>query len=85
MSHAPYDHISDYIAGTRFAVLTYLRDGATPVARSMGSFAAEGLDLFFSTRREAAKVGERFSADSVYARWLNVTDSVASRKKGRSP
>lgn len=58
MSHPSYDHISDYIAGTRIAVLTYLREGVTPVARSMGSFAPEGLDLFFSTRREAAKVGE---------------------------
>lgn len=53
-----HKEIRDYIAGSKFAVLNYVRDDLAPVSRAMGSFAPDGLDLFFSTRKEAAKVRE---------------------------
>jgi general stress protein 26 len=50
------EEVVSYIDATRFAVLAYVRHDGTPLQRSMGSFAPKGLDLYFSTRKEAAKV-----------------------------
>ena len=47
-----------YVDKTRFAVLAYVRNDAAPLLRSMGSFVPSGLDLYFSTRKDAAKVKE---------------------------
>jgi pyridoxamine 5'-phosphate oxidase len=52
------EEISNYIQQTKFAVLTYVRHDLTPISRAMGSFALDGNDLIFSTRRDAGKVGE---------------------------
>jgi nitroimidazol reductase NimA-like FMN-containing flavoprotein (pyridoxamine 5'-phosphate oxidase superfamily) len=53
-----HEEISDYIEKSKFAILTYVREDLAPVSRTMGSFAPDGLDLFFSTRKDAAKVAE---------------------------
>lgn len=53
-----HEEILDYIVNSKFAVLTYVRNDLAPVSRAMGSFAPDGLDLVFSTRKEAAKVRE---------------------------
>ena len=50
------EEVVSYIDKTRFAVLAYVRNDGTPLQRSIGSFAPSGLDLYFSTRKEAAKV-----------------------------
>lgn len=50
--------VVSYIDKTRFAVLAYVRSDAAPLVRSMGSFVPSGLDLYFSTRKDAAKVKE---------------------------
>ena len=55
---ANYGEILNYILESRFALLTYVRGDLTPVSRAMGSFAPHGADLYFSTARESAKVGE---------------------------
>lgn len=47
-----------YIDNTRFAVLGYVRNDNAPLLRSMGSFVPSGLDLYFSTRKDAGKVKE---------------------------
>ena len=47
-----------YIDKTRFAVLAYVRNDSAPLLRSMGSFVPSGLDLYFSTRKDAGKVKE---------------------------
>ena len=48
--------VVSYVDATRFAVLGYVRNDGTPLLRSIGSFAPTGLDVYFSTRKEAAKV-----------------------------
>ncbi|KAF0219095.1 MAG: putative stress protein [Geobacteraceae bacterium] len=50
--------VLDYIGRSKFAVLTYVREDLAPVSRAMGSFAPDGLDLYFSTRKDAPKVQE---------------------------
>jgi len=50
------NEIAKYVDQTRFAVLAYVRNDRTPLLRSMGSFVPSGVDLYFSTRKEAAKV-----------------------------
>lgn len=50
--------VLDYIATSPFAVLNYVRNDQAPVSRAMGSFASSGVDLFFSSGRDAAKVKE---------------------------
>ena len=50
--------VTEYIDKTKFAVLAYVRNDQTPVQRSMGSFAPKGLDIYFSTRKDAHKVKE---------------------------
>lgn len=52
------EEVAEYIDKTRFAVLAYVRNDEAPVLRSMGSFVASGLDLYFSTRKDAPKVKE---------------------------
>ena len=59
MSNAEnYSEILNYIQESKFALLTYVRSDLTPVTRAMGSFAANGENLYFSTGRESAKVRE---------------------------
>jgi pyridoxamine 5'-phosphate oxidase len=50
--------IEQYILGSRYAVLNYVREDLSPIARTIGSFALDGDDLFFSTRKDSAKVSE---------------------------
>jgi pyridoxine/pyridoxamine 5'-phosphate oxidase len=45
----------EYIKQTRWATLTTMREDAAPVSRAMGSFAPDGLNIVFSTRKNAAK------------------------------
>lgn len=56
MSHQLQDSIAPYVQGIPFGVLAYVRADQTPIQRSLGSFAVDGADVFFSTRTEAAKV-----------------------------
>lgn len=59
MSTTPlHREITDYIDTAAFGVLAYVRNDQTPVLRAMGSFVPDGLDLYFSTGRDAAKVRE---------------------------
>jgi len=59
MSNAPlHREVADYIDATTFAVLAYVRNDQAPVLRAMGSFVSSGLDIYFSTRKDAAKVQE---------------------------
>lgn len=50
--------ILQYIVDSRYALLTYVRSDLTPISRTMGSFAPDGVDLFFSTGKATAKVPE---------------------------
>jgi uncharacterized protein YhbP (UPF0306 family) len=50
------DAVHEYINQTRWATLTTVREDGAPVSRAMGSFAAEGVNLFFSTPKSAGKV-----------------------------
>jgi pyridoxamine 5'-phosphate oxidase len=50
------EEVINYIDKTKFGVLGYVRNDGTPLLRSMGSFAPSGLDIYFSTRKQAAKV-----------------------------
>ncbi|MFZ2948505.1 MAG: pyridoxamine 5'-phosphate oxidase family protein [Desulfuromonadaceae bacterium] len=50
--------VFSYIDKTRFAVLAYVRHDGTPLLRSIGSFVPNGLSLYFTTRKDAAKVKE---------------------------
>ncbi|HWR57063.1 MAG: pyridoxamine 5'-phosphate oxidase family protein [Bacillota bacterium] len=52
------EEVGEYIKGSKFAILAYIREDGVPVLRSMGSFAPIGLDLYFSTPQAAAKVKE---------------------------
>jgi nitroimidazol reductase NimA-like FMN-containing flavoprotein (pyridoxamine 5'-phosphate oxidase superfamily) len=53
-----YSEILKYIQDSKLGLLTYVRSDATPVSRAMGSFAPDGVNLYFSTGRDTAKVGE---------------------------
>lgn len=50
--------VFSYVDKTHFAVLAYVRNDGTPLLRSIGSFAPNGLSLYFTTRKDAAKVKE---------------------------
>jgi nitroimidazol reductase NimA-like FMN-containing flavoprotein (pyridoxamine 5'-phosphate oxidase superfamily) len=50
--------ILKYIQDSKVALLTYVRNDLTPVSRAMGSYAPDGLNLYFSTGKSAAKVQE---------------------------
>jgi len=52
------DEVLDYVTKSQFAVLNYVRADKAPVSRAMGSFVPSGLDLYFSSKKEAAKVKE---------------------------
>lgn len=53
-----YNEIANYIQGSKYSLLTYLRSDLAPISRAMGSFAPDGVDLYFSTGKESAKVQE---------------------------
>lgn len=59
--------IHDYIAQTRWATLATVRADHAPVLRAMGSFAPDGLDVFFST---PAKTGK--TKDIEKNNWVNL-------------
>jgi pyridoxamine 5'-phosphate oxidase len=50
--------VASYVDKTRFAVLAYVRNDGIPLLRSMGSFVPDGVNLYFSSRKDAAKVKE---------------------------
>jgi nitroimidazol reductase NimA-like FMN-containing flavoprotein (pyridoxamine 5'-phosphate oxidase superfamily) len=50
--------IDGYVKNVPFAALAYVRSDGTPVQRTLGSFARHDINLFFSTRIDAAKVKE---------------------------
>jgi len=52
------EEVIGYMANTRFAILAYIREDKTPILRSMGSFAPNGLELYFSSHKDAVKVKE---------------------------
>jgi nitroimidazol reductase NimA-like FMN-containing flavoprotein (pyridoxamine 5'-phosphate oxidase superfamily) len=56
--HTNLDEVRQYIRQSIFGVLSYVREDLAPIARSIGSFAIDGDDLFFSTAKNAAKVRE---------------------------
>jgi nitroimidazol reductase NimA-like FMN-containing flavoprotein (pyridoxamine 5'-phosphate oxidase superfamily) len=58
MSTQEYGEILEYITASKFGLLTYVRSDRTPISRAMGSFAPEGINLYFSTARDSAKVAE---------------------------
>jgi len=58
MSTQDYSEILEYIAASKFGLLTYVRSDLAPVSRAMGSFAPDGINLYFSTGRDSAKVRE---------------------------
>lgn len=58
MSQELKDKIIEYVSQTRWATLATVRDGKIPVLRAMGSFAPDGLNIYFSTPKATAKVGE---------------------------
>jgi len=58
MSAQDYSEILEYISASKFGLLTYVRSDRTPISRAMGSFAPEGINLYFSTARDSAKVPE---------------------------
>jgi len=53
-----YDEISEYLQNSKLAILNYVREDLAPISRTMGSFATDGFDLYFSTRKAAPKVAE---------------------------
>jgi len=48
--------VLDYINQTKWATLATVREDGAPVLRVMGSFALNGVNILFSTRKNAAKV-----------------------------
>ncbi len=55
---ASKSEIQTYIADSKYALLTYVRGDLSPISRTIGSYAPDGEDLFFSTGKESAKVEE---------------------------
>jgi nitroimidazol reductase NimA-like FMN-containing flavoprotein (pyridoxamine 5'-phosphate oxidase superfamily) len=58
MSAQNYTEILEYITASKFGLLTYVRSDRTPISRAMGSFAPDGINLYFSTARDSGKVSE---------------------------
>jgi nitroimidazol reductase NimA-like FMN-containing flavoprotein (pyridoxamine 5'-phosphate oxidase superfamily) len=50
--------ILKYILETKYALLNYVRSDQSPISRTIGSFAPDGEDLYFSTGKESSKVRE---------------------------
>jgi len=48
--------VIEYIKQTQWATLATVREDGAPVLRTMGSFAPDGVNVFFSTPRKAGKV-----------------------------
>ena len=48
--------IADYIAGAKWAVFATVKDGNIPALRTIGGFANDGLNIYFSTGKETDKV-----------------------------
>ena len=59
MSHSEIQgEILKYILDAKYALLTYVRSDLSPISRTMGSFAPDGENLYFSTGKESSKVRE---------------------------
>jgi pyridoxamine 5'-phosphate oxidase len=58
MSQELKQKITEYISQTRWAILATVREDKAPVLRAMGSFAPDGVDVYFSTPAATAKVGQ---------------------------
>ncbi|MEI8102545.1 MAG: pyridoxamine 5'-phosphate oxidase family protein [Chlorobium sp.] len=52
------NEIQSYIVDSKYALLTYVRSDLSPISRTIGSYAPDGENLFFSTGKESAKVDE---------------------------
>jgi len=48
--------VIDYIAKAKLAILATVKAGNVPALRTIGSFAPEGLTVYFSTGKETEKV-----------------------------
>jgi general stress protein 26 len=48
--------VIDYISKTRFAILATVKSDKLPELRTIGSFAPDGFDVYFSTGKDTAKV-----------------------------
>jgi pyridoxamine 5'-phosphate oxidase len=55
---ASASEIQTYIVDSKYALLTYVRRDLSPISRTIGSFAPDGDNLFFSTGKESSKVEE---------------------------
>lgn len=58
MNKQQSEEVAKYIDETPFATLAYVRADKSPILRSMGSFTFDGVDLFFSCRKDSRKVTE---------------------------
>ncbi|AKG34159.1 hypothetical protein VK70_05860 [Paenibacillus durus ATCC 35681] len=56
MSKEVKDRIVKYLNDTRFVVLATVNSDQSPVLRSLGSFAADGYTIYFSTQKNSKKV-----------------------------
>jgi general stress protein 26 len=48
--------VADYISGAKWAVVATVKDGNAPALRTIGGFANDGLNIYFSTGKETEKV-----------------------------
>ncbi|NMW19722.1 MAG: hypothetical protein HKK66_12030 [Chlorobiaceae bacterium] len=59
MSHSEIKtEILKYILDAKYGLLNYVRSDQSPISRTIGSFAPDGENLFFSTGKESSKVRE---------------------------
>ncbi|NMW22544.1 MAG: pyridoxamine 5'-phosphate oxidase family protein [Chlorobiaceae bacterium] len=59
MSHSEVKtEILKYILDAKYGLLNYVRSDQSPISRTIGSFAPDGENLFFSTGKESSKVRE---------------------------
>lgn len=56
MSNRNIEKASEYIEKTKFAVLATTGKDGVPTVRTLGSFANDGLKVYFSTGKKTAKV-----------------------------
>ncbi|NJJ41986.1 pyridoxamine 5'-phosphate oxidase family protein [Paenibacillus apii] len=56
MSVEAKEQIVKYLNDTRFVVLATVNNDQSPVLRSLGSFAADGYTIYFSTQKDSKKV-----------------------------
>jgi len=50
------NEIIDYIAKAKLAIIATVKDGGVPALRTVGSFAPDGLTVYFSTGKDTEKV-----------------------------